>query len=440
MSTTLESISDWMIKQRWYAGKGHIPRLRILSANPVPNDDPEARVSVLLVMDDEGHVPTLYQVPIVARSSVQPAERAHLIGLNDEGEYIFDGPHDAAYPRALLNLMAPDLAREVTVTGSKVLSGEQSNTSIIYDIDGVSSIICKVFRTLHNGDNPDVTLQAALSTAGSTAVPRFVGQVRGEWADVGQPDGRAAGHLAFAQEFLAGADDGWKVALRFAADGADFTDLARSLGEQTARVHSGLAQVMPTNEATADDVAGVAVSWARRLMLAIREVPALLESREAIEAVYETARTGTWPLLQRIHGDYHLGQALLVPQRGWVLVDFEGEPLRPMNERDRPDVALRDVAGMLRSFDYAAGATPGISADWAPACREAFIAGYLAESGVDIDVFRPLLDAFELDKAVYEAIYEARNRPDWLAIPLRGIAQLLGTRQGDTAGTATLGA
>ena len=440
MSTTLESISGWIIRQRWYAGKGHVPRLRILSADPVPTDDPEATVSVLLVMDDEGHVPTLYQVPIVARSTLQPAQHPFLIGRGDEGEYLFDGPNDPAYPAALLTLLAPDLAREVTITASSVLSGEQSNTSIIYEIDGVPSIICKVFRTLHNGDNPDVTLQAALSAAGSTAVPRFVGQVRGEWDDVGQPDGRAAGHLAFAQEFLAGADDGWKVALRFAAAGEDFSGLARSLGEQTARVHSGLAEVMPTNETAADDVAAVGVTWARRLTLATREVPALLESRAAIEAVYETARTGTWPRLQRIHGDFHLGQALLVPERGWVLVDFEGEPLRPMNERDRPDVALRDVAGMLRSFDYAAGATPGISPQWASASRDAFLAGYLAESGVDIEVFRSLLVAFELDKAVYEAIYEARNRPDWLAIPLRGIEQLLAAGRSSQASSATLGA
>ena len=428
MSTTLERVGDWMTRQRWYAGKGHVPRLRILSDEEVPTDDPGARIRILLVMDDEGHVPTLYQVPIVERSEVQPVERRFLIGQNDDGDYMFDGPHDPAYPRALLALMAPELAAEVTVTRSLVLSGEQSNTSIIFETDGVPTIICKVFRTLHHGDNPDVTLQAALSDAGSTAVPRFVGQLRGEWDDVGRPEGRAAGHLAFAQEFLAGADDGWKVALRFAAEGSDFTELADALGRQTARVHSGLASAMPTNEASDDDIAAFGVSWARRLTLASREVPALLASRAAIEAVYETARTGTWPRLQRIHGDFHLGQALLVPERGWVLVDFEGEPLRPMNERDRPDVALRDVAGMLRSFDYAAGATEGNPTEWAAASREAFTAGYLAESDVDIEVFQPLLDAFELDKAVYEAIYEARNRPDWLAIPLRGIEQLLSAR------------
>jgi len=114
-----------------------------------------------------------------------------------------------------------------------------------------------------------------------------------------------------------------------------------------------------------------------------------------------------------------------VPDRGWVLVDFEGEPLRPMHERDRPDVALRDVAGMLRSFDYAAGSTPGLPPEWAPDCRAAFLEGYAAESGIDLDARQSLLAAFELDKAVYEAIYEALNRPDWLAIPLHGIETLL---------------
>lgn len=405
-----------------------MPRLRELSRQTIVSDDPGATVSIVLVMDDEGHVPTLYQVPIVERSEIQPAERPFLIGRNDEGSYLFDGPHDPAFPRALLRVLAPQLADEVTVTGTRVLSAEQSNTSIIFDLDGVPSVICKVFRTLHHGDNPDVTLPAALSLAGSTAVPRYVGQLRSEWDDVGRPGGRAAGHLAFAQEFLTDADDGWKVALRFAAAGDDFTALARELGEQTARVHSTLAQVMPTSDASVDDVSSFAASWTARLALATREIPALFEHREAIADIYAKAQSGDWPRLQRIHGDFHLGQALLVPERGWVLVDFEGEPLRPMDERDRPDVPLRDVAGMLRSFDYAAGSTPGVSSEWSASARNAFLDGYVATSGADLEAFLPLLNAFELDKAVYEAVYEARNRPGWLAIPLRGIDQLVARR------------
>lgn len=428
MSSTLECIGDWISRQRWFAGKGHVPRLRELSREELASDDPNARVSILLVMDDEGHVPTLYQVPIVERAQIQPVERAHLIGRNDDDAYIFDGPHDPAFPVALLRALSPGLPAGTNVTGARVLSGEQSNTSIVFDVDGVPAVICKVFRTLHHGDNPDVILPAALSDAGSTAVPRFVGQLRGEWDDVGRPGGRAAGHLAFAQEFMAGADDGWRVALRAAGEGDDFTALARQLGERTAEVHATLARAMPTSDATPDDIDAFAASWTSRLELAIREVPALLDYRDAVAEVYAEARASRWPRLQRIHGDFHLGQALLVPDRGWVLVDFEGEPLRPMHERDRVDVALRDVAGMLRSFDYAAGSTPGLPTEWAASARDAFLDGYVAVSGVDLRAARPLLDAFELDKAVYEAVYEARNRPGWLAIPLRGIEQLVSRR------------
>jgi predicted trehalose synthase len=190
-------------------------------------------------------------------------------------------------------------------------------------------------------------------------------------------------------------------------------------------VHTTLARVMPTREASPDDVRAMVAAWDRRLSLAVREVPGLSAHRARIERIYAAASGAQWPLLQRVHGDLHLGQALWIAGRGWVLVDFEGEPLRPMNERDRPDSPLRDVAGMLRSFDYAAGATPGWPVGWATACRDAFLEGYCAASGTPLELHQALLDAFELDKAVYEAIYEARNRPTWLGIPLRGIEQLL---------------
>ncbi|MCU1526618.1 MAG: phosphotransferase, partial [Frondihabitans sp.] len=126
-------------------------------------------------------------------------------------------------------------------------------------------------------------------------------------------------------------------------------------------------------------------------------------------------------------------QAIQTPERGWVLLDFEGEPLRPMPERSRPDVPLRDVAGMLRSFDYVAGSLaqerPRIdAADWAAASRLAFIDGYVQGTGVDIRSQQALLDAFEIDKAVYEALYESRNRPAWLGIPVAAIERLVGLR------------
>ncbi|HHW82841.1 MAG TPA: phosphotransferase, partial [Actinomycetales bacterium] len=145
--------------------------------------------------------------------------------------------------------------------------------------------------------------------------------------------------------------------------------------------------------------------------------------RARVAEVYRAAERATWPALQRIHGDLHLGQ-VMATNRGWVLLDFEGEPLRPLAERRQADLALRDVAGMLRSFDYAAGADPGkAEAGWAERQREAFLDGYaqVAENPRDS---AELLAALELDKALYEARYEAGNRPDWLSIPLRGIARL----------------
>ena len=133
-----------------------------------------------------------------------------------------------------------------------------------------------------------------------------------------------------------------------------------------------------------------------------------------------TRQNAPWPKLQRIHGDYHLGQVLRRPSGEWLLVDFEGEPLRPLSERTRADSPLRDVAGMLRSFDYVVGARRNTAADeaardavdpeWARAARAGFLDGYIAESEVDLRAHRQLLDAFELDKAVYEAMYEARAK------------------------------
>ncbi len=168
----------------------------------------------------------------------------------------------------------------------------------------------------------------------------------------------------------------------------------------------------------------------RRYAAAASEVPAIAAYDHEIASVFSSAVAADWPVLQRIHGDYHLGQVLQVPGRGWVLLDFEGEPLRPLAERTRPDLAVRDIAGMLRSFDYAAGSWershPGSSArDWAEAAQDAFLDGYAAAAGRDPREDAALLAAFQLDKALYEVVYEARNRPTWLSIPTDAVVRLL---------------
>ncbi|MBF4595384.1 hypothetical protein ITJ58_16595 [Curtobacterium flaccumfaciens] len=398
-----------MADRRWYASKGSVPRLRTIST-----DD-----GTRLVLDEAPAVPVLYQSPITS----------------DPDGAIVDATTDLAWVSALAARIdaAPDSLSPIgRVTAARVLTGEQSNTSVICDTESGDRVIVKVFRVLHHGDNPDVTTQLALTAAGSTRVPRVYGALRADWPDVGRPDGTATGHLAFAQEFLPGLDDAWRVALQEAQAGTPFGDRAEQLGTALADVHRTLAGALPTEPADAPRRDAAVATMHARLDTAAREAPAVADHVDAVRAVYARAADATWPDLQRIHGDLHLGQVLSAPDpRGWVFLDFEGEPLRPLDERSLPDVTLRDVAGMLRSFDYVAGALahdaePVDAASWAAEARARFLEGYRRGTGADLAAHSALLDAFELDKAVYEVVYETRNRPDWVGIPLAAVARLVG--------------
>ncbi|MEP7159612.1 MAG: 1,4-alpha-glucan branching protein GlgB [Dermatophilaceae bacterium] len=442
--------------QRWYTAKGKAPRLRRLGSFRF--DDPAGAVGTetLIVADEHGATPVVYQVPLTYRDAPLAGAEHALVGICEHPvlgtRYVYDAPHDPVYVAALMALLSSggrsdggfasvdrgepatghpqSAARRIRMKGSRVLTGEQSNTSVIADCEA-RELIVKVFRVLDHGDNPDVILQSALAAAGSDVVPAPIGSVTGEWDDPVRPGMVASGHLAFASEFLAGTRDAWRVALDAVADGVDFRPRARQLGATTAAVHEALARVLPT--APADAREAQLRSWARRREAALRAAPTLVDLAPAIDHVFEAAARADWPPLQRIHGDYHLGQVLDVPGRGWVLLDFEGEPLRPLAERNTPDLPLRDVAGMLRSFDYVAGAraqaAPGAAqaaADWAAAAREAFLAGYgsrATDPRGDADS-AALLAALELDKALYEVVYEARNRPDWLGIPVAAVTRL----------------
>src|SRR5690606_28107237 len=149
--------------------------------------------------------------------------------------------------------------------------------------------------------------------------------------------------------------DAWRVALRAATAGTDFTARAHALGAAVAEVHDVMARTLEVREADETARREVLASWRERSATALREVPALAPRAEAVREGLEAGASAPWPRLQRVHGDLHLGQVIDAPERGWVLLDFEGEPIRPLAERSTPDLALRDVAGMLRSFDYAAG-------------------------------------------------------------------------------------
>jgi len=464
-------LSQWVAKQRWYAGKGRTPILTRIGGVQLQDPSGKAQITVHLMRDESGRTPVIYQVPLTYRTARMAGGDHALVATADLANagtsYIYDAPHDPAFAATLLALMLDEKAavfdgerdaggepsRGITqghrltsadpgeLLTSHVLVGEQSNTSIILDLVDIlgapsRQLICKLFRVLQNGQNPDVVVQSALSAAGSTRVPSSVGYVSARWPDASAADGVSAADLAFAQEFLPDVEDAWRVALAALASGADFNAQARSLGQATAEVHATLAQVMGAREATQDDVLTLTRSMRARHAAAVSEVPALADYDQMVLATIEAVSSARWPILQRIHGDYHLGQVLEAPGRGWVLVDFEGEPLRPLAERTQPDLALRDVAGMLRSFDYVAGSWEKEHPDrravqWAARARTAFLEGYTSSAGHDPRKNEVLLNALELDKALYEVVYEARNRPTWLSIPTTAIARLCARRRSD---------
>lgn len=442
-----EFLGEWMTRQRWYANKGTRPTLEEIGSwtfSPGVDVLDGTEFVTHLLIDHAVGKPALYQVPLSYRTERLPGADHAIVGVLEDGRTVYDAPHDPAWALALLRMIVTDSdgsgdrmlvsgrrspgAEPVRPASARVLSGEQSNTSIILE-GGQRPVICKVFRALHDGDNPDVELQTALAAAGSRSVPPPIGHVVGQWRDTGTASGTATGHLAFAQEFLPGVRDAWRVALEAAEAGRGFEREAAALGAATADVHARLATVLSTSPCTPSDIAATLTQMRSRLAMAIAEVPALAEVEPQVLAVFDRAASVPWPAQQRIHGDYHLGQVLAVPDGSWAVVDFEGEPLRPMHQRRVLDSPLRDVAGMLRSFGYVAGTLEAAdpsrhdAADaWAEAACIAFLDGYAAAGGHPFE--RELLAAFTLDKALYEAVYEARNRPDWLGIPVTAIRRL----------------
>jgi maltokinase len=316
---------------------------------------------------------------------------------------------------------------------ARALGAEQSNSSLVYG----DSYILKVFRRVHAGANPDLELPLALAGEGSARVPAPVA-----WFEGANPeDPFEPFTLGLLQPFLHGAEDGWQLALASLATGRDFTGEAYALGRATAEVHLALAAALPTLTLGRPQAELLTAQMSERLESTVQAVPALLPYapglREAFDAVRELGAAGPVVTAQRVHGDLHLGQVLRAPDGAWAVIDFEGEPAKPLSERRRPQPVVRDIAGMLRSFDYAAhslpqalrpvraGETPSPRGQaWAARCRTAYLDGYTAASGTDPRRQAVLLRAYETDKAVYEVLYEARHRPDWLPVPMAAVRRL----------------
>jgi len=457
-----EVITPWLTGRRWFAGKGRTLRDVTVAPSGWLAEDPPVRIEFVTVRydtaDGDESLEETYQVPVSYRREPLEALGHALIGQGVLDEY---GPdpwwaYDALYDREVTGLWPTGMWADRDTAGmafrhepaneppevppeAVVLSGEQSNTSLVFG----DAMILKVFRRLADGPNPDVELHHALAEAGNTRVAALLGWVEGDW-----PNGRTAHHgtLAIASEFLPSATAGWDAALASVRDlyaqpdgvsaddaGGDFAAESYRLGQATAEVHADLARVLGDAEIDQLARAELAAEMTARLVAACVVVPELDPYRTHITALYARLASFTGPLRkQRVHGDLHLGQVMR-SATGWRILDFEGEPARPMAARRGMDCPLKDVAGMIRSFDYAARhllpGSPGTAlaraGEWAERNQDAYLDGYAQTIGAAPEP-EPLL-AFILDKACYEVLYEARNRPDWLNVPLSAIEGLLTT-------------
>jgi maltokinase len=440
-------IVDWLPRQRWFAGKNReIDEISVQTETELADGDPALRHLVLSVR--QGDQADQYQVPVGLRRELPGRlEYAEIGRIGDL--HVYDAVHDPDLTRVLLENMADcadvgplafrSIAGLETDLDSLASPAEQSNTSLIYG----DVYICKLFRRLIPGVNPDLELSRGLVGAGSKHVPALYGWISGKL------DGTVC-TLAMLTEFLRSGTDGWQLAgtsvrdLYAEADlhadevGGDFAAESERLGAATADVHRDLATAFGTDLMPAGEVRGVAQQMRDRLTEACASVPALVPYAGRLNAAFDAfaALRRSIPV-QRVHGDYHLGQVMRT-ESGWMLLDFEGEPAKSLEERRRPAHPLRDVAGMLRSYDYAArhllvngkavSGDPGQleyrAHEWADRNRTAFCRGYADAGGVDPAAHEEIIRAFEFDKAVYEVMYEARNRPSWLHIPLGSIASL----------------
>jgi maltokinase len=443
-------LHEWILGQRWFGSKNReISHFNVLEAIALRQESP-----LLVLALVEAHFGTgrheVYQVPV----GLRPADEGwteRVICEDLDGWTYYDALADPAHGREILHRMrgstdvgaeegtlsfrwaeSADRSAGGTVDVRPIL-GEQSNSSVIFG----NALILKAFRRLEPGVNPELEMLRFLSAHQFPNIAPLAGwyQYEGRLMNV---------TLGTLQEYLEGARDGWELALE---DLEAFAPLARDLGAVTGELHTVLGSEPFDPDFAPEEPSGENLSLLtatideeiERVFVDLDETdervaPIAGRGQDARERLQMLSHIGAGGRLIRTHGDYHLGQTMLA-DRGWIILDFEGEPARPLHERRRKRSPLRDVAGMLRSFAYVASAAEmqrdaPAPEGWEDRVREVFLEGYF--DTIDHALLPPgqdatakLLAVFELEKAVYELRYELNNRPDWVTIPVAGIARLL---------------
>ncbi|HUJ55352.1 MAG TPA: phosphotransferase [Gaiellaceae bacterium] len=441
MSTLDENaLIDYVTRQRWYGAKSRtVSRTELIDAIDVRTTEPTLAIALVELRYETG-AHDIYQLFASGRGrgiqfdgladdaglarEIVSAMRTGLTLQGSQGVVEFSAAEDFAA-----------LSRELGT--ARLIGSEQSNTSVVFE----DSLILKLFRRLEPGINPELELLCFLGDHGFRNIPAL-----GGWYSYS--GGPLTATLGLLQEYVAGGVDGWVLTLAEIADAPERSlDRLGRLGEVTGQMHTVLgsdtanpafAPEDPSVESLGLLTATVDEAIAR-VFLSLPEEderigPILGRGEEVREQLRLLTHAGSGGRVIRTHGDYHLGQTLY-SGTDWVVLDFEGEPARTLVERRRKRSPLRDVAGMLRSFAYAATAAElerdaeGVE-DWEHRARERFLEGYLdtvdptllpsGEAGIE-----RMLTVFELEKAVYELRYELDNRPDWVRIPVAGIERLM---------------
>ena len=445
-----EELRDWVEQQRWYASKSrHVTHVDVLEAATL-GSEPPLLVLALLQTGFATGTHEIYQLPLGMRPAsdtvIEPITvtsdwavydalgdpdlgRRLLRWIDDTGE--LEGEH-GRFSFHLVNGRL-DIGKDTPV---RPMGVEQSNSSLVFG----DEVIAKLFRKLEPGLNPELEMLRFLTAHGFENIAPLYG-----WAEY-EGDSLSA-TLAVVQRFFADGTGGWELALEELAREPDgFLDRLATLGEVTARMHTVLASDATDPAFSAEEPSQEALSLLTATVDEdIERIFARLPDLDVLEPIAGTgqnvqerlsmlSKIGTGGRVIRTHGDYHLGQTLSTP-RGWVILDFEGEPARSLPERRHKRSPLRDVAGMLRSFAYVASAARiqlgvEVPGDWEERARAKFLAHYLEHVEPSLlphgeQAVRNLLTVFELEKAVYELRYELDNRPDWVSIPVAGIRRML---------------